>query len=114
MENEKRKGNRGGLLGLIPALLLAVLAAGLLFPPKSAPDGELADRTAEAAAPYLVEEESFFSDFAVQGDHVVFLCRLTIRNPSDTPVPVKISGDSPADAESGLLLGPGLNALRLD
>ena len=56
MENGKRKGNRGRLLGLIPALLLAVLAAGLLLTPESEPDGELADRTAEAAAPYLVEE----------------------------------------------------------
>ncbi len=50
METEKRKGSCGRLLGLIPALLLAVLAAGLLLTPKSGPDGELADRTAEAAA----------------------------------------------------------------
>lgn len=114
MENEKRKGSRGRLLGLIPALLLAVLAAGLLLTPKSEPDGELADRTAEAAAPYLVEEESFFSDFEVVDDHVCFLCRLTVRNPSEAPLPVKISGDFSADAKSGLILGQGLPALRLD
>lgn len=114
MENEKRKGNRGRLLGLIPALLLAVLAAGLLLTPKSEPDGELADRTAEATAPYLVEEESFFSDFEVVDDHVYFLCRLTVRNPSETPLPVKISGDFSADAMSGLILGQGLPALRLN
>ena len=114
METEKRKGNRDRLLGLIPALLLAVLAAGLLLTPKSEPDGELADRTAEAAEPYLVEEESFFSDFEVVDDHVYFLCRLTVRNPSETPLPVKISGDFSADAGSGLILGQGLPALRLD
>ena len=115
MENEKRKGSRGRLLGLIPALLLAVLAAGLLLTPKSEPDGELADRTAEAPAPYLAEEESFFSDFTVRGDRVYFLCRLCIRNPADRPQAVRVTGDFSEDAAGGLLAGNrDLHALRME
>ena len=83
-------------LRLVQALLLAALALGLPSCQNQKPQPE---------AFSVVKEASFFSDFAVEDDHVYFLCFLTIRNPSDTPVPVKISGDFSADAEGGLILG---------
>jgi hypothetical protein len=121
MENEKRKGSRGRLLGLIPMLLLAVLAAGLLLTPKREPDGEHGDRTAEAAAPFLVEEESFFSDFAIQKgavygaddaelDQVIFFCYLCVQNPGTETLPVMISGDFSDDVEGGLVTERELQA----
>ncbi len=124
MENEKRKENRGGLLGLIPALLLAVLAAGLLLTPESEPAKEPESGTAEAAGPYLVEEESFFSDFVIQKgavygaddtelDQVIFFCYLCVQNPSTETLPVSITGDFSADAEGGLITERELQAFFL-
>ena len=52
MENEKRKGRRGRLLGLIPALLLAalVLLTGCAAARSAAEPGE------RSAEPYLGDE----------------------------------------------------------
>ena len=114
MQNRKNVSKGALLAGLLLLLPAALLTLFLFARPKPAPDAESGARTAEAAQPYLVEKESYFSDFAVVDDYVYFLCQLTIRNPSDASVPVKIMGDFSADGESGLILGQGLVALRLD
>lgn len=103
------------MLWMIPAGLLAALALCLLLAPKieaaaSVPE-EAASARGESAlsrretlpAPQLVEEESFFSDFAVRGDRVYFLCRLCIRNGADQPQSVQVTGDFSEDAAGGLL-----------
>lgn len=100
--NRKNNARR---LWLLPVLLLGALAAGILLWFHASP---------AQTQPKLVEEDSWFSDFAVEGDRVYFLCRLTIRNPFDTPVVVEISGDFSADKEGGLILGRELLARRLD
>lgn len=92
------------LLWLLPLLLLAALAFGLLY----------FLHAGGKTAPTLVKNGSFFSDFAVEENRVYFLCRLTIHNPRNEQVPVKIRGDFSADEEGGLILGQELFARRLD
>ena len=106
MENEKRKGNRGGLLGLIPALLLAVLAAGLLLRPGAAAARPAAEEAA-SPVPYLAEEESFFSDFTVRGDRVYFLCYLCVENPGGELQAATITGDFLDNSEDGTMIVAG-------
>ncbi len=86
-----------GLLLLLPAALLTLFISAR-----------------DRAAPTLVKDGSFFSDFVVEEDRVYFLCRLTIHNPRNEQVPVKIRGDFSADKEGGLVLGRELFARRLD
>lgn len=104
MKAQKAKGNCRFGLWLIPIPLLAVLAAGLLF---------LLHRGI-SAPPTLVEKESFFSNFMIQGDSVYFLCRLTVYNPEQDPVAVQITGDFSADVKGGLLREPQLLGYELD
>lgn len=87
---------------LIP-LLLTVLALCLL-----------PGRSARKLRPSLIEEESFFSDYVVRNNRVYFLCHLNIRNPSDKPVAVRITGDFSEDVKSGLLKNTELRSCRIE
>ena len=142
MKNRKRVW-----LWLLPFALLAALALGLWIVPResvqpaegaAAPtrddpaptrDDPAPDREATALprrealpAPYLLEEESFFSDFTIRGDRVYFLCSLCVENPGEELRAVTITGDFLEDAEGGLLetedgqapVRRVLGALRLD
>ena len=96
--------------------LLPVLALGLWVVPKSStqPAAESDSRAEKAAsAPYLAEEDSFFSEFTVREDKVFFLCYLCIVNPSDETLPVTITGDFSADYDAGLVTERELPALYL-
>lgn len=101
MKNRKTISRGVFLAGLLLLPLLAMLLT--LFP-----------SARHKPAPTLVEEESWFSDFAVEGDRVYFLCRLTIRNPLDETVYTQITGDLSADQKGGLVLGRESAAFRLD
>ncbi len=114
MKNESRK--RRPWLWLLPVLALAGLALGLWVVPKSStqPAAESDSRTEKpTSAPYLEEEESFFSEFTVREDKVFFLCYLCIVNPSDETLPVTITGDFSADYDAGLVTERELPALYL-
>ena len=114
MKKETRK--RRPWLWLLPVLALAALALGLWVVPKSGtqPAAESDSRAEKAAsAPYLAEEDSFFSEFTVREDKVFFLCYLCIVNPSDETLPVTITGDFSADYDAGLVTERELPALYL-
>ena len=114
MKKETRK--RRSWLWLLPVLALAALALGLWVVPKSSaqPAAESDSRTEKpTSAPYLEEEESFFSEFTVREDKVFFLCYLCIVNPSDETLPVTITGDFSADYDAGLVTERELPALYL-
>ena len=64
--------------------------------------------------PYLAEEESYFRDFRIEGDSVVFSCRLVLFNPQDSEIPVEIVGDFSPDAEAGLVREDALKAVSPD
>lgn len=51
----------------------------------------------------LVQEESFFSDYEIQGESVVLTCYLTFYNPYSSEVKVNVYGDFSKDVETGLL-----------
>ena len=114
MKKETRK--RRLWLWLLPVLALAALALGLWVVPKGSiqPAAESDSRAEKAvSAPYLAEEDSFFSEFTVREDKVFFLCYLCIVNPSDETLPVTITGDFSADYEAGLVTEQELPALYL-
>ena len=114
MKKETRK--RRPWLWLLPVLALAALALGLWVVPKSSaqPAAESDSRTEKpTSAPYLEEEEAFFSEFTVREDKVFFLCYLCIVNPSDETLPVTITGDFSADYDAGLVTERELPALYL-
>ena len=58
-------------------------------------------------APRLVEEESFFSDFAVRGDRVYFLCYLCVENPGGELQAATITGDFLDNSEDGTMIVAG-------
>ena len=114
MKKETRK--RRPWLWLLPVLALAALALGLWVVPKSGtrPAAESDSRAEKAAsAPYLAEEKSFFSEFTVREDKVLFLCCLSIVNPTDETLPVTVTGDFSADYDAGLVTERELPALYL-
>lgn len=51
----------------------------------------------------LVQEESFFSDYEIQGGSVVLTYYLTFYNPYSSEVKVNVYGDFSKDVETGLL-----------
>ena len=114
MKKETRK--RRPWLWLLPVLALAALALGLWVVPKGStqPAAENNSREEDAAsAPYLAEEDSFFSEFTVREDKVYILCCLSIINPTDETLPVTITGDFSADYDAGLVTERELPALYL-
>ena len=66
----------------------------------------------ESAA--LDRDASFFSDFSIDGEQVVFDCHLVIDNNTDAAVSVRITGDFSADADAGLLKETRLPAAAKD
>lgn len=51
----------------------------------------------------LVQEESFFSDYEIQGGSIVLTYYLTFYNPYSSEVKVNVYGDFSKDVETGLL-----------
>ena len=51
----------------------------------------------------LVQEESFFSDYEIQGGSVVLTCYLTFYNPYSSEVKVNVYGDFSKEVKTGLL-----------
>lgn len=51
----------------------------------------------------LVQEESFFSDYEIQGGSVVLTYYLTFYSPYSSEVKVNVYGDFSKDVETGLL-----------
>lgn len=125
MKKENRK--RRPWLWLLPVLALAALALGLWVVPKGStqPAAAHGSRTEKpASAPCLEKEESFFSDFKIQGtpflgpeeegeEQVRFLCYLCIVNPTDETLPVTVTGDFSADYDAGLVTERELTARYL-
>lgn len=89
-------------------ILLVLLAAGILLGLASC------GRNTDADAPYLVEDDSFFRDFRIDGDSVVFSCRLVLFNPQDSEMAVEIVGDFSQDAEAGLVREDTLTAVSAE
>ena len=110
---KKQKRLRPWLL-LAAALAFSALALGF----RASPARE------EEPAPYLVEEESFFSDFEILEapyrekdedgeEYVRFLCFLCVENPGSGTLPVTITGDFSEDFDGGLVTERELTAFFL-
>lgn len=93
---------------VISKILLVLFTAGILLGLASC------GGKTDADTPYLVEEDSFFRDFRIEGDSTVFSCRLVLFNPQDGEKTVEIVGDFLPDAEAGLLLEDTLKAVSPD
>ena len=62
----------------------------------------------------LIEADSFFSDFAICQDKVLFLCRLRIDNLAGDAMTVRISGEFRDDVKNGLVTESALPGYAVD
>ena len=64
--------------------------------------------------PYVVEEKSFFDDFAVMDGQVFFQYRLLVENPYNKDITVEIFGDFGRDVTSKLVIERNLVGYQVE
>lgn len=64
---------------------------------------EFVRSTSDAHRVYIKWSNSWFNDFAVEGDQVTLYCRLDVVNASDHPCEISLYGDFADDVAGGLL-----------
>lgn len=52
---------------------------------------------------YLDEERSWFNDYSISGETVIFRCYLTIENSTSSPQTVSVTGHFREDMKSGMI-----------
>ena len=62
----------------------------------------------------IIEKESYYSDFVIEGDKVYIECELTVDNSSGEEVSVEFYADFPHDEKLGLLQNATIKGFQED